>query len=461
MKLPADVRALLARRYASRHRDWLAALVAHAGAGIDQQAGSNAGSIGTHFDARDSKGGEGSESGEACNGNDGNGSNGDEGAVRGEGRDGGNDDESGAAWPLVIALGLPTEAAALRQPDAVRAWAAAWRAWRGPGTLRWSERRWRVLGTQSLPQQLVLDGPPQVAAWIGELERWTRAEQRQRLLAGRWPRLAPRLPACFAALADYSDDDFERLRLVLEWLAAHPASGLYPRQIPVAGVDSKWMETRKGVLATLAAALLASASLESDFYAVCGLQRAPATARLRVLDPALRALLRGLGDITAPIAQLAALDLPVTTVLIVENLQSGLALPDLPGAVAFVALGYSVDLLGQLPWLRAARGIYWGDIDTHGYAILHRARHHLPQLESILMDEATLHHYAALWGEEGSQHGATDMPLLSAQEQIVYQALKNQRWGQNLRLEQERIPWPAVREALAALLSVRQPGHKN
>lgn len=435
MKLPADVRALLARRYASGHRDWLAAAGAATGVGGDLAADAAGG-------APHAQGGAGG----ATNAQNGAG-----------GADGDQDGDAdhGGGWPLVIALGLPTEAAALRQPDAVRAWATAWRAWRGPGAVRWAERRWRVLGTQSLPEQLVLDGPPQVAAWLGELDRWTRAEQRQRLLAGRWPQLAPRLPACFAALADYTGDDFERLRLVLDWLAAHPASGLYPRQIPVAGVDSKWMETRKGVLASLAAALLASASPESDFYAVCGLRRAPATARLRILDPALRALVRGLGDINAPIEQLAALDLPVTTVLIVENLQSGLALPDLPGAVAFIGLGYGVDMLSQLPWLRAARGIYWGDIDTHGYAILHRARHHLPRLASMLMDEATMRHYAALWGVESSQHGATDLALLSAQERAVYLALKDQRWGQNLRLEQERIPWPAVQAALRALLSVR------
>lgn len=381
MKLPNDVRQLLARRYDARQRDWLAA---------------------------------------------------------GDGSD----------WPLTVPLGVPTEAAALRQVDAVRAWASAWRDWCGEGTLRWTERRWRVLGTQALPDSLTLDGPRQAAAWIGELDRWTRAERRHGQLLARWPQLAPRLPTWFAMLADYGEDDFARLHLVLEWLAAHPASGLYPRQIPVAGVDSKWVDTRKGLLANLAGCLLPAAGEAGDFYAACGLRRAPATARLRILDPALRALTRGLGDICAPVGELAALDLPVATVLIVENLQSGLALPDLPGTVAFIGLGYGVDVLGQLPWLRAARGIYWGDIDTHGYAILHRARGHLPQLESMLMDEETMRRHAALWGVEGSQHGADELGLLSAQEQAVYRALKSQAWGQNLRLEQERIPWTAVCAAL-------------
>lgn len=439
MKLPDDVRQLVARRYDSRHRDWLAA-----------DAGGDAGTC-VNVDATAD-----------LNMDTGTGS----GADASKQRD----------WPWTIPLGIPTEPAALRQVDAVRHWASAWRAWRGAGTLRWTERRWRVLGTQSLPESLTLEGPHQAAAWLGELDRWTRAGQRQRQLMRRWPQLATRLPSCFAMLADYDEDDYERLQLVLEWLAAHPASGLYPRQIPVAGVDTKWMETRKGMLGALVACLLPATGGDddvgagiggaeygdggddgnggsgsgsgSDFLSLCGLRRPPATARMRILDPALRTLMRGVGDICAPVEELAALDLPVSTVLVVENLQSGLALPDLPGTVAFIGLGYGVDVLGKLPWLRAARAIYWGDIDTHGYAILHRARCHLPQLQSMLMDETTLRRYPRLWGSEGSQHGAGQLDLLNAQELAVYQALKSQAWGQNLRLEQERIPWPDVCAAL-------------
>ena len=96
--------------------------------------------------------------------------------------------------------------------------------------------------------------------------------------------------------------------------------------------------------------------------------------------------------------------------LIVENLQTGLALADLPGAVAFLALGYGVDLLSQLPWVGASSCTYWGDIDTHGYAILSRARSHLPHLRSILMDEQTLLAYRPLWTTEPSQHGAHQLP---------------------------------------------------
>lgn len=344
-------------------------------------------------------------------------------------------------WPLAIALGMPSEQAALKQVDAVRSWAAAWREWQGAGELAWSERRWKVLGTQRLPESLTLSDAAQAAQWIGELERWQRATQRFAVLAARWPELAARLPRWFGVLADYGDADFERLADMLGWLQANPASGLYPRQIPLAGIDSKWMETRKGLLSDLAGALRAPACDGGDVYQVCGLKRPPVLLRMRVLDPALRARLGGLGDITAPVDEIARLELPAANVLIVENLQTGLALADVPGTVAFMALGYGVDLLAQVRWIARARCIYWGDIDTHGFAILHQARSCLPEVTSLLMDEPTLLRFQDLWAAEPAQHSTAELALLTVPENAVYSALKQGRWGHNLRLEQERIAW--------------------
>ncbi|WP_215853459.1 Wadjet anti-phage system protein JetD domain-containing protein [Acidithiobacillus ferrooxidans] len=39
---------------------------------------------------------------------------------------------------------------------------------------------------------------------------------------------------------------------------------------------------------------------------------------------------------------------------------------------------------------------------------------------------------------------ATELTLLTKQEQQLYRDLKQQRWGQNVRLEQERIDWAAA-----------------
>lgn len=351
-------------------------------------------------------------------------------------------------WPMEVPLSVPTEQAALRQVDGVRAWVSAWQHWQGVGTLSWCVRRWKALGVQRLPEKLALRGPEDVAVWIGESARWERAQSRYQTLTARWPVLAPQLSRYFDVLADYSDADFRRLAEMLEWISNHPNTDLYPRQLPVSGLDSKWLDGRKGLLTDLVAAIQEDSSSDLDFYRRCGLKAPPLLVRMRVLDQALRTRVGGVGDITAPVDDLAGINLPASHVFIVENLQTGLAMSDMPGAVVFMRLGYNVDVLARLPWLARAKCTYWGDLDTHGFAILHRARSYIPELQSVLMDEDTLLRHKALWVDENEQHPAAELTLLTEAEQGLYRDLKQQRWGQNVRLEQERIDWDAAWSAL-------------
>ncbi len=344
-------------------------------------------------------------------------------------------------WPMDLPLGSPDEREAQRQPEAVRAWAEAWRAWSGAGELVWHERRWRTLGVQSLPERLLLHEPASVAAWLGEGQRWQRASSRHQHFAARWPGLSARLARSFDLLADWDAAEIQRLEDLVAWIEANPHSNLYPRQLPVAGIDSKWLEGRMTLISDLVAALQADVGGALDFYQRCGLNPLPYTVRLCILDERLRQRAGGLGDISARPDDLAKLDLPVSRVYIVENLQTGLAFEDYPGSVVFMGLGYGVGALARLSWVMRAPCTYWGDLDTHGLAILSRARLKLPHLESALMDEHTLLRHRDLWVSETPQYAAPELPLLTPAEQSVYSGLKQQRWGVNVRLEQERIAW--------------------
>jgi hypothetical protein len=355
-------------------------------------------------------------------------------------------------WPMEIALGIPTEPAALRQVEGVRAWVTAWQHWQGIGTLSWSERRWKALGVQRLPDKLVLQGPKDVALWIGEATRWDRAQSRYQALSAHWPALARHLPKHFDVLADYGDVDFRRLTEMLDWIVRHPKSNLYPRQIPVAGVDSKWLESRQGLVSELVAAIQGDPTGDRDFFGRCGLRALPQSIRMRVLDPELRSRLGGLGDISAPWEDVARLGIQPAQVFIVENLQTGLAFDDLAGAVVIMRLGYAVDVLGRIPWLRQARCIYWGDVDTHGFAILNRARAYLPGLETVLMDESTLMDHRDSWVEEKDPHASIELPLLTRTEQELYLSIKSNIYGQQVRLEQERIPWDMAWKTIQAII---------
>jgi hypothetical protein len=354
-----------------------------------------------------------------------------------------------AVWPLEINLDIPAEKDALRQQEGVRAWVSAWRSWRGNGVLVWTERHWRSLGAQTVPHKLILNGPADAVSWIGEAEAWSRAVERYKSLIQRWPALIDVLPGYFCLLADYENANFLRIAEMVSWICANPGSMLYPRQIPVAGADSKWLESHKGLVSDLVSAI--HGNNDRDFYKVCGLRPPPQLIHIRILDSEIRRLFGGLSDISVPLKEVADLDIKPSYVFIVENLQTGLAFEDLTGSVVIMALGYGVDALGQIPWLHNARCIYWGDIDTHGFAILNRARTYLPSLETMLMDEQTLFAHKDLWVLEKSQSASSELPLLIDKEQELFLSLKNNIWGQQIRLEQERICWDMAWKTIQAI----------
>lgn len=358
------------------------------------------------------------------------------------------------AWPLFIGLGTPTQNDIAEDASAVREWAAAWQSRTGPGEVVFEERQFARLGRHRLPVGLTLPDAAAVAACVGQLRRWDVATQRYQQLLGRWPAIGQRaLASRFDVLADYSAADFERLMTLLAWLEVNPASGLYLRQLPVEGVDTKWLEKRTGLMAGLLRSLRKVTEDDGgDFHRLFGLRKPAHRVRVRVLCPVLRRAVGGLCDIEAPAGEIASFPIAPETVVIVENLETGLALPELPGAVAVLRLGNAVSVLGLLPWLHDAKVVYWGDIDTHGFAILDRARRAVPQLQSVLMDEATLLSHRPLWGQESMQCPNVQLGALTAQERSVYDNLRANTWGQRVRLEQERLGWAKAVEALAQAL---------
>ncbi len=284
------------------------------------------------------------------------------------------------------------------------------------------------------------------------------ATQRFQRMLDRWPALAQggALASRFDVLADYADDDFERLVALLGWLDANPSSDLYIRQLPVEGLDTKWLEKRLGLVSGLLRAVRGAGDGVGDFHALAGLRKPSHRIRLRLLCRALRARAGGLCDIEAPVDELATLPVSPSAVIIVENRETGLALPEFAGTLAIMGLGNAVAVLNSLPWLTGVQAVYWGDIDTHGFAILDRARQALPQLRSVLMDHETLLAHRSLWVQEPVQCPNIPLDALTVEERSVYDRLRAHAWGPSIRLEQERIAWRVAVDALTAALSKRR-----
>jgi hypothetical protein len=140
----------------------------------------------------------------------------------------------------------------------------------------------------------------------------------------------------------------------------------------------------------------------------------------------------------------------IQRIFITENEINFLAFPALPKSIVIFGAGYGFDFLSDIPWIAGAAVYYWGDIDTHGFAILDQLRVHLPHAQSILMDKATLIAHRSFWVKEDRQE-TRNLSRLTQVEQQLYDDLRNHRLSKNLRLEQERIGFKWVSHHLFTL----------
>ena len=386
---------------------------------------------------------------------------------------------SDSSWvPLRLNLKAPSAADLSERFEAVRDWVRAL-ADTAPLRIEWRDWNHRVQGAQRLPAAIWLDTLHEALAFIGKL----RQAQGFRAL---WKQTASAQPALLAYLSRRPIQALElierwpRLLAVVAWLQAHPRPGVYLRQLDVPGVDSKFIEAHRGVLTELLDAALPPEAIDSQASGVAQFTRRfgfldkPVRIRFRLLDPALPSLpgcqapaalapaavpspaalaavpLAALPDITLDAASFAALALPVERVFITENETNFLAFPALPRALVVFGAGYGWEALARAAWLQRCQLHYWGDIDTHGFAILDQLRAQFPHAASILMDMDTLLAHRAHWGAE-PEPARHDLPRLTTAEAAVYDALRFDQLQPRLRLEQERVGFGCLRALLARM----------
>jgi len=360
--------------------------------------------------------------------------------------------------PLRLNLKAPSAADLSDRFEAVRDWVRTvadtphvrldWRAWNH-----------RVQGTQRLPAAVWVDSVQEALAFIGKARQAQRFEALWQQTAAVQPALlvwVSRRPIQALDLAER----WERLLAVVAWLQAHPRPGVYLRQVDAPGVDSKFIEAHRGVLTEMLEAALAPEAVDTlangtaQFARRFGFLDKPVRIRFRLLDPALPSLpgCEGLSDITLDAASFAALALPVERVFITENETNFLAFPEVARAIVVFGAGYGWEALARAAWLHRCRMHYWGDIDTHGFAILDQLRAYFRHAASFLMDRETLLAHRSHWGgePEPTRH---DLSRLTTEEAAVYGDLRFDRLQPRLRLEQERIGYGWVCDRLASIPS--------
>ncbi|TDN69715.1 Wadjet anti-phage system protein JetD domain-containing protein [Paraburkholderia sp. BL10I2N1] len=362
---------------------------------------------------------------------------------------------SGCAFPLRLVLKGPASAELTERFQAVREWIAELVAI-AQIRIEWREFNHRVLGVQRVPQAVWIDDLDSALAMIGKRGDAARFGRLLTLVGSRQPTLLAwfrRRPLQALELAN----ECERLLAVVGWIVQHPRPGIYLRQVDIAGVHSKFIENWRGVLAEWLDLVLppevvaVERNRGAQFVARYGFLDKPARIRFRVLDAQLP-MLPGpaLPDIAVDADSFAALAVPIRRVFITENETNFLAFPPLADTIVVFGAGYGWEALSKAAWLSRCSIHYWGDIDTHGFAILDQLRSRFDHVESFLMDRATLIAHETQWGEEHDQV-LRDLPRLDDAEQALFNDLRDNRLRKNLRLEQEHIGFQWVETALATL----------
>lgn len=361
------------------------------------------------------------------------------------------------SWPVRLTLKAPGAADLSDRFEAVRDWVCT--VTDTPHVrMDWRDWNHRVQGAQRLPAAAWVDTLEDALALIGKARQAQRFEALWRQTAAGQPALLAWMSRRPLQALDLADR-WERLLAVVAWLQAHPRPGMYLRQVDAPGVDSKFIETHRGVLTELLDLALPPDAIDglatgtAKFERRFGFLDKPVRIRLRLLDPALPSLpgCAGPPDITLDAASFATLALPVERVFITENETNFLAFPPADRAIVVFGAGYGWEALARATWLHRCRLHYWGDIDTHGFAILDQLRGHFPLVESFLMNLETLLAHRLHWGEE-LEPQRHDLLRLTTGEAAVYDDLRFDRLRPGLRLEQERVGFSWLSKQLSGLL---------
>lgn len=362
-------------------------------------------------------------------------------------------------FPRRLILKGPTSRELADEFVAVRDWIAALRKGEAHGyRIKPREVNHRVLGLNKVPDEVWVDSLDAALGLIGkrpEAERFAAVLAETRL---RQPELIPWLAQRPNKALELTES-WSLLLDIVAWLHVHPRPDIYLRQVDLPGVHSKFIEVHRGVLAELLDRVLPPECIQADSTGLAGFCRRygfrdkPIRVRFRLLDSNLD-IFPGGGDQDIKVTQeiFARLTLPVRRVFMTENEINFLAFPPVEDGMVIFGAGYGFEMLAEAHWLHDCAVYYWGDIDTHGFAILNQLRARMPHAQSFLMDRQTLLDHRRHWGIE-SDPERRDLPRLTPSEAELYDDLRQNRLNPQLRLEQEKIGFSWIERALEILHS--------
>ncbi|MEO6915557.1 MAG: Wadjet anti-phage system protein JetD domain-containing protein [Chitinophagaceae bacterium] len=307
-----------------------------------------------------------------------------------------------------------------------------------------ADHNFRRTGSHELPGSVVFETAEDYLAFTGTKKQW-------KLFVDNYEQVIATIPL----LKDWAFQNslwltepavnWINVLKVCRYFIDTPRPNLYIRQLPLE-IHTKFIEENIALLQSLLNYLIPDhvrSANQKRFAERYFLRYDEPLVRMRFLDPALYVSDK-LSDLSIPLSDFGSMDFGAENILIAENKMNFLTLPD---ALSTIALwsggGFNISYLRNAACLNNKKIFYWGDIDEHGFQILHQLRSYYPQARSIMMDRQTFDLFRG-FAVDGSRNRSEQLGLLTEDEAELYRYLKSLDGGN--RLEQEKLPQGYVEE---------------
>ena len=348
-------------------------------------------------------------------------------------------------FPIEISLKVPTDQQARDNLGHFHAFFKAWTDFAYPELVEWQERQYRQLSEQRVPvklrifslQQLteLLETEQQLENWLDKISSFLQ----QSFVHDRHQhRLFQTLIHHLEQIERYSQQEWQWLIQLIEQLKPNMGAGLYLRALPLSAVNTKFLEQN-----LLLTEVICNVLYDDEIVLAGGLlawldclDSPKGWLTIKPVCPNVQEKLGGLPVFQLSTEVLDQFELPAERIIVVENIQSGLACPNLENSIVVCGGGKNISWMNA-KWLQHKQVFYWGDIDSEGLNILSMVRQKIPHVIALMMDEATVLQFQNHMVDEPDSI-FSEPQYLTADELKLFHDLRAQTF-KNRRLEQERI----------------------
>ncbi len=348
-------------------------------------------------------------------------------------------------FPIEISLKVPTDQQARDNLGHFHAFFKAWKDFAYPELVEWQERQYRQLSEQRVPvklrifslQQLteLLETEQQLENWLDKISSFLQ----QSFVHDRHQhRLFQTLIHHLEQIERYSQQEWQWLIQLIEQLKPNMGAGLYLRALPLSAVNTKFLEQN-----LLLTEVICNVLYDDEIVLAGGLlawldclDSPKGWLTIKPVCPNVQEKLGGLPVFQLSTEVLDQFELPAERIIVVENIQSGLACPNLENSIVVCGGGKNISWMNA-KWLQHKQVFYWGDIDSEGLNILSMVRQKIPHVIALMMDEATVLQFQNHMVDEPDSI-FSEPQYLTADELKLFHDLRAQTF-KNRRLEQERI----------------------